>query len=132
MTGIERVAKGVALSFGVPEDRLPVVTRSDESTPPSYNDTGTATRILVAFTEHFGDEMMHSEPREGMGAEDFAYFVQPEHGVKGVYFSVGGPPADQVDDAPSHHSPIFWVEPKPSILSGTEAMVFGAMTLLAE
>ena len=132
LTGIERVAKGVALSFGVPEDRLPLVTRSDESTPPSYNDTVTATRILVAFTEHFGDEIMHSEPREGMGAEDFAYFVQPEHGVKGVYFSVGGTPADQVDDAPSHHSPIFWIEPRPSILSGTEAMVFGAMTLLSE
>jgi hippurate hydrolase len=132
LTGIERVAKGVALSFGVPEDRLPLVTRSDESTPPSYNDTRTASRILVAFTEHFGDEIMHSEPREGMGAEDFAYFVQPEHGVKGVYFSVGGTPADQVDDAPSHHSPIFWIEPRPSILSGTEAMVFGAMTLLSE
>ena len=36
---------------------------------------------------------MSTKPREGMGAEDFAYFVTPESGVKGVYFSVGGTPA---------------------------------------
>ena len=67
-----------------------------------------------------------------MGAEDFAYFVTPEHGVKGVYFSVGGTPADEVEDAPSHHSPFFKVQPEPSIKLGTEAMVVAALDLMAK
>jgi len=67
-----------------------------------------------------------------MGAEDFAYFVQPGLGVKGVYFSVGGTPEDQLDSAPSHHSPFFWVEPEPSIKSGVEATVIAAMSLLGD
>jgi len=74
--------------------------------------------------------MMHEEPREGMGAEDFAYFVEPELGVKGAYFSVAGTNREDIDSAPSHHSPLFWVEPEPSIKSGVEAMVLGAMFLM--
>jgi hippurate hydrolase len=65
-----------------------------------------------------------------MGAEDFAYFVTPELGVKGVYFGVGGTPEAEVATAPSHHSPVFKIEPEPAIKSGVEAMVVGAMTLL--
>jgi hippurate hydrolase len=65
-----------------------------------------------------------------MGAEDFAYFVQPELGVKGVYFSVGGTPADELETASAHHSPYFRIEPGPSIKSGVEASVIFAMELM--
>ena len=65
-----------------------------------------------------------------MGAEDFAYFVQPETGVKGVYFMVGGTPEDELGSQPGHHSPFFKVEPEPSIKAGVEAMTLGAMTLM--
>ena len=38
LDGIDRVVRGTALSLGVPEDRLPVVTRSaTETTPPTIN-----------------------------------------------------------------------------------------------
>ena len=130
LDAIDRVAEGVARSLGVPDDRLPEVIRSEESTPPTFNDEALAGRLLGVFTDHFGEETMYSEPRESMGAEDFAFFVQPEHGVRGVYMSVGGTPSDEVDTAPSHHSPIFEIEPEPSIKAGTEAMVLAAMTLM--
>ena len=131
LDSIDRVAEGVARSLGVPDDLLPEVVRSEtETTPPTINDEETARKIKNLFTAHFGEEMMHEEPREGMGAEDFAFFVQPELGVKGVYFEVGGTPREDVDSAPSHHSPLFWVEPEPSIKSGVEAMVVGAMALM--
>ncbi len=131
LDGIDRVAEGVARSLGVPDDLLPEVIRSKtESTPPTINDEQLARKIKDVFTAHFGEEMMHEEPREGMGAEDFAYFVQPELGVKGVYFDVGGTPREDIDTAPSHHSPLFWVEPEPSIKSGVEAMVVAAMALM--
>ena len=133
LDGIDRVAKGVAISMGVPEDRLPEVIRSPvETTPPTINDTATARRVLVAVSEQMGEGSLYEEPREGMGAEDFAYFVEPGLGVKGVYFAVGGTPEDELETAPSHHSPFFKVEPEPSIKSGVEATVTAALTLFAD
>ncbi len=131
LDSIDRVAEGVARSLGVPDDRLPEVTRSaSETTPPTFNDEATARRLKEVFIAQFGDDMVIAMPREGMGAEDFAYFVQPELNVKGVYFAVGGTPADEVGSVASHHSPFFKVEPEPSIQNGVEAMVIGAMTLM--
>ena len=66
---------------------------------------------------------------QGMGAEDFAYFIAPETGVKGVYFSVGGSPEDEYETAPSHHSPFFKIVPEPSVRVGTESMVTAAIAL---
>jgi hippurate hydrolase len=64
-----------------------------------------------------------------MGAEDFAYFITPDSGVRGVYISVGGTPDKDLATAPSHHSPLFKVEAEPAIKAGTEAMVVSAMRL---
>ncbi|HEY5569207.1 MAG TPA: amidohydrolase, partial [Gammaproteobacteria bacterium] len=106
LDSIDRVADGVARSLGVPDDRLPEVHRSaTETTPPTINDAETAEIVRAAFLEHFGTEIVVDRPRDGMGAEDFAYFITPEQGVKGVYFGVGGTPEGEVATAPSHHSP---------------------------
>ena len=133
LDGIDRVAKGVAISMGVPDNLMPEVIRSPvETTPPTINDTETAAIVLSAVEEQMGAEFLYAEPREGMGAEDFAYFVEPELGVKGVYFAVGGTPEDELEGAPSHHSPFFKVEPEPSIKSGVEATVISAMALFGK
>lgn len=132
LDGIDRVAEGVARSFGVPDDLLPEVTRLPESTPPTINDDELAAQLEAVFTDHFGADMLFSDPRDGMGAEDFAYFVQPETGVKGAYLVVGGTPEDEMESAPSHHSPFFKIEPEPSIKSGVERMVVGAMALMPD
>lgn len=129
LDGIDRVAKGVAISMGVPEDKMPEVIRSTQSTPPTINDPATAQRVRDAIAGAMGEKSLIDIPREGMGAEDFAYFVDPKYGVKGVYFSVGGTPLKDIKTAPSHHSPLFWVEAEPSIKNGTEAMVLSAMAL---
>lgn len=131
LDGIDRVADGVGRSFGLPEELLPEVIRSPvETTPPTINDTDTAERVMAAIGGGMGEEFVTTTPRKGMGAEDFAYFVQPELGVKGVYFQVGGTPEDELEDAPSHHSPFFKIEPGPSIRSGVEATVLAAVALM--
>jgi amidohydrolase len=133
LDGIDRVARGVAISMGVPENLMPEVIRSPvETTPPTINDTETAARVLSAISGQMGEDYLYEKPREGMGAEDFAYFVQPGLGVKGVYFAVGGTPEDELENAPSHHSPFFKVEPEPSIKSGIEATVISAITLFGD
>jgi amidohydrolase len=113
LDGIDRVARGTALAMGVPEDRLPVVTRSrTETTPATINHGPTA------------------QKRDSMGAEDFAYLVTPESGVRGVYFSVGGTPREQLATAPGHHSPLFRIAPEPAVTAGVEAMVVAAEALM--
>lgn len=131
LDGIDRIARNTALALGVPEDRLPTVTRSaTETTPPTINDAETAARVRAALAEGMGEGVLIEAPRTGMGAEDFAYFVTPESGVKGVYMSVGGTAPEAVDDAPGHHSPLFRIEARPSVITGVEASVTAAEALL--
>jgi hippurate hydrolase len=106
LDGIDRVARGTALALGVPQDRLPVVTRSaTETTPPTINDPATAALVREAIAAAMGRDRLIEQRRTGMGAEDFAYLVTPDTGVKGVYFSVGGTPPAELANAPGHHSP---------------------------
>jgi hippurate hydrolase len=130
LDGTKRVADGVARSLGVPDDKLPDVTVSNtETTPPTLNDEPTAARIQSAFRETFGDARVPPNRREGMGGEDFAYYGAPEQGVKSVFFFVGGTPAAELAGATPHHSALFKIAPEPSITTGIEAMVVGALTL---
>jgi amidohydrolase len=132
LAGIRRVAEGTARTMGVPDKLLPVVFASGESTPPTRNDADTAARVKTAIAQELGPERMSTKPREGMGAEDFAYFIAPELGVKGVYLGVGGTPKSELAAAPSHHSPLFKVTPEPVIRSGVEAMTVAALELLGK
>jgi hippurate hydrolase len=124
---------------GMPEDRLPEIAVSREATPPTVNDPELAARLRPALAAAFGGEtLLEPSPQTGMGAEDFAYFVQPETGVRGAYMSVGGTPQAAFDaqDAggppvPSHHSPLFRIDPEPSVTLGTEAMIVAVLELLA-
>lgn len=132
LDGIRRVAEGTARTFGVPDKLLPVVAPHGESTPPTRNDPATARRVKQAISKALGPSKMSTKPREGMGAEDFAYLVTPESGVKGVYFNVGGTPAAEVQTAPSHHSPLFKVTPEPVIRTAVEAMTVATIALMAK
>lgn len=132
LAGIERIAQNTARSLGAPEDRLPLVRPHGESTPPTANDPETARRLKAAFARELGEEALSRKSREGMGAEDFAYLVAPEHGIKGVYFNIGGTPAEELASAASHHSPLFKITPGPVITTGVEAMTVAALELLAK
>lgn len=137
LDGIKRIALNVGRMNGLPENKLPEVKSSVESTPVTINDAALTARLRPVFQQGFGEKALISTPRTGMGAEDFAEFVQPEHGVPGFYFSVGGTPQAVLDaaknggpPAPAHHSPFFKIDPEPSIRLGTEAMTLAALELL--
>lgn len=132
LDGIDRVARGTALALGVPENLLPVVTRSaTQTTPPTINDTPTAAVVRSAIAAGMGETVLVERPREGMGAEDFSYFITPDTGVRGVYFAVGGTAAHEVETASSHHSPFFRIEPEPAVRAGVAGMVLAAEALFA-
>jgi len=137
LAGIERVSKNIGRMAGMPEDKLPDVIVSKESTPAVINDAKLTKRIQSVFQSRFGEDIFDNQPRTGMGGEDFAYFVAPNTDVPGVYFAVGGTPQADFDrekaggaPVPSHHSPFFKVQPRESVTLGTEAMVAATLELL--
>ncbi len=137
LSGIVRVVDGVARSAGMPEELMPKVDLSVEATPTTWNHPETAQRIRAAFVRELGEDALYEEPRAGMGAEDFAYFVQTEHRVPGVYFAVGGTTQADLDaeaaggpPVASHHSPFFKIEPRPAVTAGTRAMTVAVIELL--
>ncbi len=137
LAGIERIALNVGRAMGLPEDNLPVVRVGSASTPVTVNDRAMASRVRAAFVEAFGEDSIVTIPRQGMGAEDFAYFVAPDTDVPGVYFGVGGTPLTALTAAreggppvPSHHSPLFKVDGEAAVVTGAAAMTAAALELL--
>lgn len=136
LAAIPRVAEGIARANGVPDNLMPEVKVS-EGTPTTTNDAALARRLNAAMVRELGAEAVVPYVQTGMGAEDFSYFVEQKQGVKGYYFAVGGTPQAAFDAAraggprvPSHHSPLFKIDPEPSVRIGTEAMTAAVLDLL--
>ncbi len=136
IAGIRRVAKGIGELNGMPADKMPVVTVV-EGTPTTVNDAALARRLNGVMAQTLGAANVVPFEQKGMGAEDFAYLIQPDTGVKGYYFAVGGTPQAVIDAAarggppvPSHHSPLFKIAPEPAIVTGTIAMTAALLDLM--
>jgi len=83
-----------------------------------------------------GENNVVSIPSQGMGAEDFPYFTT-DPAIASVYFSVGGTSLLDLAAAkaggpaiPSHHSPLFKIEPQPAVISGVHASVTALLDLM--
>lgn len=138
IAAIERTAKGIAMANGVPDALLPVVKLA-ETTPVTTNDGALARRINAAFVRDLGAPAVLPFEQKDMGAEDFAYLVQPDLHVPGFYFAVGGTPQAAFDAAArggpavaGHHSPLFKVDPRASVVTGATAMTSAVMELLGK
>ena len=138
LNGIRRVAENMGRVAGLPEELLPRVVVSDESVPPTLNDRALTERIMALWNGHFGEGVLFSGERLGMGAEDFPFFTVDPY-IPSLYFAVGGtPPEDFVTEqsggapVPSHHSPLFKVEPDASVTLGVEASVSALLELLGQ
>ena len=138
LEGIRRVAENMGRVAGLPEDRLPTVIVSNESVPPTLNDKALTERIIAVWDDHFGTGTVFSGERLGMGAEDFPVFTVDPY-IPSLYFAVGGTPAadfarEKAGGAPvpSHHSPLFKIEPNASVTLGVEASVTALLDLLGD
>lgn len=137
LQGIKRIAENMGRVAGLPEDKLPKVDLSVESTPVTINNTPLAERIDAAFRANFPADAITPYEQKGMGAEDFPYFTNVTPPVPGFYFNVGGTlPSDiqaEKNGGPKvagHHSPFFKIDPELSIKSGVKAMTVAVMELM--
>ncbi len=138
LSAIKRIAEGTARTAGIAEDRLPEVTVSEFSFPPTFNDKALAQRLKTTLSRTMGADALIAPAEKGMGAEDFGFFTVDPY-IPSVYFSVGGTPKADFERAaaggapvPSHHSPQFRISAEPSITAGVEATVYALLDMLSK
>lgn len=97
---IRRTATSTAESFGASVD-----VEIDRGYPVTKNDPA-LTETMIPTLRRVADSLVVMDPITG--AEDFSYFAQE---VPGLYVFVGGmPPGMDPDEAPSHHTPDFFID----------------------
>ncbi|MCL6698254.1 amidohydrolase [Sphingomonas sp. NSE70-1] len=137
LDGIARIARGEAISAGVPDDKMPVVTiREDQHTPATLNSEKFANRTLELFTSHFGANRT-TVLQPFMVGEDVGRYWLNDPSVEGTLFWIGGVPQAKWDAAggdttklPSLHSPFWAPDAEVVISTATEAMSLAALEVL--
>jgi hippurate hydrolase len=132
---IERIAVNIGRAHGLP-DNMPVEIKRLSGTPTTNNDPELARRLNDVMKRELGEAAVAPFVQKNMGAEDFTYFVAPETGVPGYYFAVGGTTPERIAAAKAggppiagHHSPLFQIAPRESVVLGTRAMVAAVLDL---
>lgn len=133
---IKRMCKHIALSAGLPEDKLPKVSVRAESTPATYNDP-VLTKRLMGVSQSILGEKNTIATTPVMGGEDFSQFGRTKEKVPICIFWLGTISYEKIADSvaegstlPSLHSPFFYPIPKSTIETGVKAMTANALELL--
>ncbi len=137
LVGIERIARGLAIAAGLPDDRLPIVTvDKDEIAPVTYNHPELTERLARVFRTALGDARVSKLPPI-MGSEDFGQFSLEGHKIPSVMFWLGGADPAAVEQAkktgmpaPGLHSSHWAPPPEPTIRTGVTAMTAALLDLL--
>lgn len=132
---IGRIATNIGKAHGLP-DTMSVEVKRLSGTPTTNNDPALARRLNGVLARELGAGVVVPFQQKNMGAEDFTYFVAPDTGVPGYYFAVGGTTPERIAAAKAggpaiagHHSPLFQIAPRESVILGTRAMVAAVLEL---
>ncbi|MFT5573966.1 MAG: amidohydrolase [Cryomorphaceae bacterium] len=138
LDGIKRIAVNMGRVAGLPDDKLPQVIIGNESVPPTNNDAKLAQRLRAVWQKGMGKDRVLSGKSSGMGAEDYPFFTTEPY-IPSVYFAVGGTSEAAFEKAaaggaavPSHHSPLFKIDPEPAVTTGVESTVLALLDLMAK
>jgi hippurate hydrolase len=133
---IRRTADGIAVGYGVPQDRMPIVTVSKtEFTPVTANDPVFSERMRkVAVATLGADHVEESEPV--MGSEDEGSFSLGGT-IPNCMWSLGVSDPGKLAESrrtgvplPGQHSPLFAPVYGPGITTGVETMTAMALDVL--
>lgn len=136
LEAIKRIARGVGLTAGLPEDLLPEVKTNDLYTPVVMNDDKLVQKLTGLFEANFGkDKVKQTKPT--MGGEDFSRYGMTKDKLPICMFWLGATPAEKVKEAaktneplPSLHSPFFRPDAVPAMETGVKAMSLAVLECL--
>jgi hippurate hydrolase len=127
---IVRKAKAVAVGAGASAPKIVF----SEGTPAMFNDEKLAVRVREVFVKQFGNDNI-DDPEPSMGGEDFSQYGRA--GVPILMFRLG-----TIDPArltrmkqlgqtpPSLHSPLYYPDAEPTLITGLQATVVATLELL--
>jgi amidohydrolase len=141
LAAIKRIVKAECEASGSPKEPL---WESTSSFPFTINDKATTDTVARSFAKYYGDKHNPKCPPLG-GSEDFAILATeaPSIDGKGVpycYWVFGGTSQEKWDDAvkngkmediPINHSAYFAPVIEPTLSTGVDAMVIGALSFLS-
>jgi amidohydrolase len=136
LASIARIAKGIAIANGIPEDRAPVMTASDtEHTPATYNDPKLSARVEASLRKAVGESNV-SVTQPTMVGEDFGRFGR-DGKIPTCMFRLGAvDPVKAAEIRRTHarfaslHSSLFQPLPEPTLRTGVKTMTTAAIDLL--
>lgn len=130
LASIERIAKGIAIAAGVPEELAPIVKISGggaQVTPATYNDPVLTERLASVFKKALGEDNVVIVP-QAMVSEDFGAFSL-QQSIPSTLFWLGAVDPAKVKQSreagtqlPSLHSALFVPAPEPTLRTGIKAM----------
>lgn len=133
---VRREANGIALGYGVPQDRMPIVTVSKtEITPVNANDPALAERLRGVAVSALGAD--HVETAQStMGSEDVGVFSLGNK-IPELMYWLGAANPEKLAQAhqagvllPGLHTSHFAPDYEPAIRTGVTAMTAMALDLL--
>jgi hippurate hydrolase len=134
LADIKRTAEGLAQTYGVPADRMPVM-KIDGGTDATINDPGLAERIRKSAAAELGPARV-LEADSVMGSEDVGLFSL-DNKIPAVMFRLGASAPEKLEESkrtgvplPSLHSALFAPVYAPTITTGVTAMTAVALDLL--
>ncbi len=134
LDGIKRIAVGEARSFGIPEDKLPIVTLV-ESVPVTVNSPDLIDRVVPALESSLGkDRVLQGAPL--MTSEDFSEYGRVEPKIPSAQLWLGAVSRTLWDATPDKtklygtHSPQWAPDAEPTIKTGIETLTVAAETLM--
>ncbi|MGJ3231275.1 MAG: M20 metallopeptidase family protein [Oceanicaulis sp.] len=136
LAGIERVANGIAMAAGLPDELMPVVEIEETYTPAVYNDPALSTRAGQVLEARFGERVATTDPVTG--GEDFSRYGRTDEDVPIFMFWVGGTPMEvwreyqaRGETPPANHSPFFYTDAESAVTVAAEGMTAIALDLFA-
>ena len=131
---IRREANGLAVGYGIPADRMPIVAVS-EGAPATLNDPALAERVRAAAVAVLGKDRV-GDAKAIMASEDVGLYTL-EGKIPGVMYWLGAADAGKLAESrksgvplPSLHSALFAPVYAPAITTGVTAMTGVALDLL--
>jgi hippurate hydrolase len=136
LAAIRRITRGLGQAAGLAEDRFPLITLDDESSPSTYNDPELARRLASTFRTWLGEDKT-VKTRPVMGAEDFGEFGRTPEKVPICIFWLGSVDPALIAESesnkqplPSLHSSLYQPLPEPTITTGVRAMTAAVLNLM--
>ncbi|HEX7728614.1 MAG TPA: amidohydrolase [Terracidiphilus sp.] len=133
---VKRTANGIAVGYGVPADRMPIVTVSEsEIAPATVNDPALTERMRDVAVAALGTERV-LKAESVMGSEDVGLFAL-NGTIPAMMFRLGATDTETLKRAaaegkplPGLHSALFAPVYAPTIRTGVEAMTAMALDVL--